>query len=67
MGEDNLKKIEELYLVDANGQTYKLKDVQKNIGLISPLFDKVETYENCTVQILSNSVTGEMSIGWYRN
>lgn len=31
------------------------------------IFDKEETIENCTVQILENSVTGEMSVGWWRN
>lgn len=31
------------------------------------VFDKVETYENCTVQILINTITGEQSIGWWRN
>ena len=28
------------------------------------LYDEEEVYENCTVQILRNSVTGEVSIGW---
>lgn len=31
------------------------------------VFDEVETYENCTVQILKNSVTGEISVGWWKN
>lgn len=31
------------------------------------VFDKVETYENCTVQVLTNTVTGEVSVGWWRN
>ena len=31
------------------------------------LYDEVETYPNCTVQILRNSVTGDVSIGWVRN
>ena len=30
------------------------------------LFDKVNIYTNCTVEILENSITGEISIGWYR-
>lgn len=28
-------------------------------------FDEVEVHENCTVQILRNSRTGETSIGWW--
>lgn len=31
------------------------------------VFDKEETYRNCTVQILTNTVTGEVSVGWWRN
>lgn len=31
------------------------------------IFDKEEIIENCTVQILSNSKTGEISVGWWRN
>ena len=31
------------------------------------IFDEVEIYPNCTVQILRNSVTGEESVGWWVN
>lgn len=31
------------------------------------IFDECETIEDCTVEILHNSVTDEYSIGWYRN
>lgn len=31
------------------------------------LFDHVERHKNCTVEILTNSVTGEQSIGWWEN
>ena len=30
-------------------------------------YDEEEIVENCTVQILSNSKTGDISIGWWRN
>lgn len=30
-------------------------------------YDREEIIENCTVQILTNSKTGEVSIGWWRN
>lgn len=29
-------------------------------------YDKVEVYENCTVEVLTNTKTGEVSVGWYR-
>lgn len=31
------------------------------------IFDKETIYPDCTVQILENTVTGEISIGWWRN
>lgn len=31
------------------------------------VYDEIEEYENCTVQVLKNSVTGKYSVGWYRN
>ena len=29
------------------------------------LYDQEEIHENCTVQVLRNSVTGDVSIGWW--
>ena len=31
------------------------------------IFDIEETHPNCTVQVLRNSVTGEVSVGWWKN
>ena len=31
------------------------------------IFDEVEVHDNCTVQILRNSATGEESVGWWDN
>ena len=31
------------------------------------VFDMEEIHNNCTVQNLSNSVTGDVSVGWARN
>lgn len=31
------------------------------------IFDEEEIHENCTVQVLRNSATGEVSIGWWPN
>lgn len=33
----------------------------------SNIYDKEETYYDCTVQVLKNSITGETSVGWFRN
>lgn len=31
----------------------------------TPLFDIVEEHANCHVQVLRNSITGEISVGWW--
>lgn len=31
------------------------------------MFDKEEDFEDCTVRIYTNTVTGEQSIGWWEN
>lgn len=35
--------------------------------VIPALYDEEEIHENCTVQVLRNSVTGEVSVGWWEN
>lgn len=32
-----------------------------------PIYDECEVHTNCTVEILRNSKTGEISIGWWPN
>lgn len=31
------------------------------------IFDIEEIHENCTVQVLKNSITGDVSVGWWEN
>lgn len=31
------------------------------------IYDKEEVFPDCTVQVLTNTVTGETSVGWWRN
>ena len=31
------------------------------------VYDECEQHDDCTVQILHNSITGEYSIGWWEN
>ena len=31
------------------------------------IYDEEEIHTNCTVQILRNSVTGDVSVGWWKN
>lgn len=32
-----------------------------------PIFDECEIHKNCTVEVWRNSVTGQISVGWYEN
>lgn len=40
---------------------------QKETQIETNIFDQREVYTNCTVEVLTNSVTGEVSVGWWRN
>lgn len=31
------------------------------------IYDKEELYNNCVVQVLTNTVTGDVSVGWWVN
>ena len=31
------------------------------------VYDTEELHTNCTVQVLKNSITGEISVGWWEN
>lgn len=35
--------------------------------VVTNLYDVVEEHDNCHVQVLKNSVTGDISVGWYEN
>lgn len=50
--------------MDRVGDSMDDKDINE---IETNIFDEVEIYENCSVQILRNSVTGEESVGWWIN
>lgn len=41
--------------------------VNNRTDISSSIFDTVERFDNCTVEVLTNSVTGEQSVGWWDN
>lgn len=43
----------------------KTKDIE--VYMMDDVYDKEETIQNCTVQILTNTKTGATSVGWWRN
>lgn len=49
-----------------------LENPEKREEAIAPeveinVFDLEEIYTNCTVQVLTNSRTGQVSVGWWKN
>ena len=38
-----------------------------NATVESNIYDEEEIYYDCTVQVLRNSITGETSVGWFKN
>lgn len=37
------------------------------LSVNASIFDTCERHENCIVEIWTNSVTGEVSVGWWEN
>ena len=44
-----------------NRRTPEIVKVETNI------YDQEETFPDCTVQVLTNTATGETSVGWWQN
>lgn len=41
------------------------QEEKKTIIVETNIYDTEEIHHNCTVQVLRNSVTGEVSVGWW--
>lgn len=39
---------------------------KKPIAVETNIYDQEEIHHGCTVQVLRNSVTGEVSVGWWK-
>lgn len=48
--------------IDVYGIAIKALESQTEVNI----YDHEETYHNCTVQVLTNTVTGQTSIGWWQ-
>lgn len=46
-------------------EEFKLQDGEESVEV--NLYEEVELHTNCTVQILRNVLTGELSVGWWEN
>ena len=40
---------------------------RSTIKVETSFYDKEETFPDCTVQVLTNTATGETSVGWWKN
>lgn len=55
------------YLIDNNVRLDSMQATSEVVDVHFGIYDKEETYENCTVQVLTNTVTGDVSVGWWQN
>lgn len=55
------------YKPDMGASSPKSEDAPVITHIETNIFDIEEIYPNCTVQVLCNSVTGEVSVGWWKN
>lgn len=58
--------VDELAEAVANKVIEKINQPEEEL-VETAVFDQENIYENCTVQVLTNTVTGETSVGWWRN
>ena len=69
MAMTNSDKVRLVCMLSALQTKYDL-DMERNNRIETVdlnVFDEEEIHENCTVQILKNSSTGEVSVGWWEN
>ena len=45
----------------------KIEQLPPSDQIETNIYDIEEIHPNCTVQVLKNSVTGEVSVGWWPN
>lgn len=66
----NSPRYDSLVLI-SNGLGIPLSRLIKRAEIIDHpeayIYDKEETYPNCSVQVLTNTITGEQSWGWWKN
>ena len=44
-----------------------MQEHDRSITQAIPVYDECEIHDNCTVEIWTNSKTGEQSVGWWEN
>ena len=65
-GWNYIEQYDDKFLVDKNNPRIEV-DIEEATKVEPNIYDKEDIYPNCTVQILTNTETGEMSVGWWEN
>ena len=62
-----LSKLQDEYqnILDENTEALELAIKALEAQTEINIYDKEETYHGCTVQVLTNTVTGQTSVGWW--
>ena len=50
-----------------NTELQNVESVENIENMEINVYDEEEVYPDCTVQVLKNSVTGKVSVGWWKN
>ena len=63
-----LSKLQDEYqnILDENTEALELAIKALEAQTEINIYDKEETYHGCTVQVLTNTVTGQTSVGWWQ-
>lgn len=59
-----LRKLDDLESRQLDAYKLAIKALQAQTKV--NVYDKEETYHGCTVQVLTNTVTGQTSVGWWK-
>ena len=46
---------------------FDVQDGTETVTSLISFYDQEEVYPDCTVQVLTNSHTGDISVGWWKN
>ena len=56
-----------IYLIRTWKKAKRDAEAEKIVAVETNIYDQEETFPDCTVQVLTNTATGETSVGWWKN
>lgn len=63
---ERLKRIIDVVGSEAYKEVFRMSIKALEAQTEVNIYDEEETYHNCTVQVLTNTVTGQTSVGWWK-